>query len=169
MKSAASSAEVAQHTALQVLTDDPLAQDATSTISQLCDLRRSHHRDVVDRIVERAQALPPRERAMVEGVYLRRASAVEIGKELDIPPRIVRRDVRATVRRLMAPVFGYVLVHRDRWSGHRRQVAQLCFIEGISLRAAASMIGLSFHKVRRHDEAIRLMFEAFEAQRRRAS
>lgn len=150
------------------LTDELLAQDARD-LYYLSDLRRVHRRDIVERVIERAQALPPRERSMVEGIYLRRLSANKLARELGINPRTVRRDVHNAVRRLLAPFFPFILTHRDGWTGHRRQVAQLCHIEGMSLRAAAHVIGISFYKVRRHDEAIRLLFEAHETARRRAS
>ncbi|HLP84346.1 MAG TPA: hypothetical protein VK157_08345 [Phycisphaerales bacterium] len=169
MMSAGGSTQTTEIAVVKEFKDETSAQDATKVMNEACDLRRSHHRDVVERVVSRAQLLPPRERAMVEGVYLRQLSAVDIGRELDIPPRIVRRDVRIIVRRMLSPIFAFVMVHRDAWSGHRRQVAQLVYIEGMSLRAVAAVIGLSFHKTRRHDEAIRLTFEAFEAQKRRAS
>jgi DNA-directed RNA polymerase specialized sigma24 family protein len=153
----------------KALTDEMAAQEALQMLQQAVDLRRSHRRDVTDRIVERSQALPPFERSMVEAIYLRRMTATAVAREMRVQPRTVRRVVREAVRRVLSPLFAYVLQHREGWTGHRRQVAQLCHIEGMSLRAAAKVIGISFHTIRRHDEAVRLMFEAFETQRRRAS
>lgn len=135
----------------------------------LADIHRNERRELVDCIIERAQWLPLHQRAKVEGIYLRRLSANNLARELDVDPRGLRRDVRATVRRILSPFFSFVTTHRDGWTGNRRQVAQLCHIDGMSLRAAARVIGISFHQIRRHDDAIRLMFEAFETARRRAS
>jgi hypothetical protein len=153
----------------QVLTEDSTGQDAYAVPAFLADIHRNQRRELVERIIERAQWLPLHQRAKVEGIYLRRLSANNLARELDLDPRMLRRDVRATVHRILAPFFVFVTTHRDGWTGNRRRVAQLCHIDGMSLRAAARVIGISFYQIRRHDEAIRLMFEAFETARRRAS
>lgn len=153
----------------QPLTDDSSAHDAHLAATHTADLRRVHRRDIVERVIERAQVLPPQQRAMVEGIYLRQLSAAALSREMKLDSRCLRRDVRAIVHRVLSPIFPFVVRHRDTWTGQRRQVARLCYIEGMSLRAAAHRIGISFHKVRRHDEAIRFLFEAFETARRRAS
>ena len=56
--------------------------------------------------------------------------------------------------------FAFVIIHREQWPPTRRKVANETILHGLPLRAAAKQLDLSLHTVRRHADAIRVMYEA---------
>ena len=54
----------------------------------------------------------------------------------------------------MSREYGLVRARRGSWTSTRRRVATACFIRGLSLRAAAQELNLTFHTVRLHHAAV---------------
>lgn len=130
------------------------------------DLRRRRRRDHTARLVERAVWLPPRDRALIEAVFHHGRTVTDLAKLTGDSPRSLRRHVRQLAARLVSPRFLFVVHHRDLWTASRRRVGTACFIEGLSLRAAAGQLGMSLHTVRRHTDAIEAAYETVLAAAR---
>jgi DNA-directed RNA polymerase specialized sigma24 family protein len=92
---------------------------------------------------------------MVLAVLDRGQSAVAVGRIGNHDPRFVRRRVRRVYDRISSREFQFVAQRVDSWGGTRRRVALASFLHGMSLRQAASSLGLSVHLVRQHIAAIR--------------
>lgn len=123
------------------------------------DLRRKHARDTVDQLIDRATLLDPTERALIEAIYRDGKPVVELAPLLAADPRVLRRRIRRIVRRAMSHEFAIVAQHRDRWPATRKRVATLCVLQGLSLREAASHLGISLHAVRRQHAAVQALID----------
>ncbi|MEQ8770301.1 MAG: hypothetical protein RIB60_07310 [Phycisphaerales bacterium] len=132
------------------------------------DLRRRRQGAWVDRVLDRAEWLPASERTLVESVFRDGRTAVEIAHLTREDPRAVRRRVRRAVDRAMSDRLAFVMRARAGWSPTRRRVADLTIVEGVSMRIASQRLGLSYHTVRRHKEAIEALFNEARADRARA-
>lgn len=132
------------------------------------DLRRRRRREHTARLVERAVWLPPRDRALVEAVFRDGHPVTDLARLTGDCPRSLRRRVRQLAARLTSPRFLFVVHHRDLWTNSRRRVGTACFIEGLSLRAAARELQMSLHTVRRHTDAIEAAYETVLAAARTA-
>lgn len=73
--------------------------------------------------------------------------------------RRVRARVRALVERALSPMFVFVASRQADWTPTRRRVAQAVYLHGMTLREAASALGVSLHVVRRHADAVRTLAE----------
>ncbi len=124
------------------------------------DLRRRRQGAWVDRVLDRAEWLPADERTLIESVFRDGRTAVEVAHLTREDPRAVRRRVRRAVDRAMSDRLAFVVRARGSWSPTRRRVADLTVIEGVSMRAASERLGLSYHTVRRHREAIEALYSA---------
>jgi DNA-binding CsgD family transcriptional regulator len=144
------------------------------------DLRRHHRRDMVATLVDRAQAakLPPEDMALLRAAYGDGRTAVELAHLLAGASRTprgrddarsIRRRIRRLAQRIMSPRFVFVMRHRDTWPATRRRVAELCILQGHSLRDASKELGITLHTVRRHHEAIQALFEAVVVTTRRSA
>jgi hypothetical protein len=119
------------------------------------DLRRHRRRDEVETILLRAEHLPPADRALLLAVFQAGQTAIQVAALRGQPAKIVRREVRRLVARVLTPEFLHVVQRRSRWSRARQQVGQVCFVERLSLREASRRLALSMYAVRRHCEWIR--------------
>jgi hypothetical protein len=133
------------------------------------DLRRSPPRDLARVLTDRARWLPDPDHALVLAVYRDHRPVSEIARLRGDRPQALRRHLRALAERLLSAHAEFVagaLAAPDHagWSPTRRRVAQLCLLEGASLRAAAADLSLSLHEVRRHRAAV---LELFTEERRR--
>lgn len=124
------------------------------------DLRRRRRGEWVDRLLDRAGWLPTRERVLVEAVFRDGRSATEVARLSGDEPRTVRRRVKRAVERAMSDRLAFVVAHRASWSPMRRRVADALVVEGRSMRDASRQLGLSYHTVRRHADAIEALFLA---------
>lgn len=127
--------------------------------AEACDLRRRRRRDLVERLVDRAQWLPAEDRTLVESVYQDGRTVSDLASLLGANPRTLRRRLRRLTRRLLSPQFVFVVAHRDRWPSTRRRVAEACVLHGRSLRETARELRLSLHCVRRHHDAVTALFQ----------
>ncbi len=123
------------------------------------DLRRKQRREVVERVVERAELLTPGDRALVLAYFRDQQHASDIARLAGEPVRAMRRRLRKLVERVLSPRFQFVASRRLAWPPTRRRVACSCVLEGYTLRETSRRLGLSLHSVRRHHDAIQAMFE----------
>ena len=139
--------------------------------AEAADLRRRRRRETVELILNRSAYLPDRDRLLIEGVFGEGHSVTELSALTGEAPRTLRRRVRRIVQRMVGvgqvgagrgggDKFLFVVRHMDNWAPTRRRVAEVCVLEGLSLRQAADRLGLSLYAVRRHHEAINAQLEA---------
>lgn len=131
-----------------------------ASLERLGDLRRRRRREMIDELVERAEWLPPGDRWLIDSVYREGRRVAEVAAILDQSPRILRRRVRAILRRVKSGRFAFVATQSRAWPALKRQVARACFIEGKSQREAAGELRLSLHAVRRQWQAVDALYEA---------
>lgn len=130
------------------------------SLERLGDLRRRRRRDMIDELVERAEWLPPGDRWLIDSVYREGRCVAEVAAILNQPPRILRRRVRALLRRVRSGRFAFVATQSRAWPALKRRVARACFIEGKSQREAAGELRLTLHAVRRQCQAVDALYEA---------
>lgn len=120
----------------------------------ISDLRRKHQSAAADRLLALAEALPAPDRAILRAIYADNRSAAEVAAIVGTDPRRVRAHVRTLTRRILTPLFAFVVAHSAAWPETRRRVADACVIRGQSQRDAAIALKTSLHAVRRHCQAI---------------
>lgn len=128
------------------------------------DLRRKRRADELDQLVQRARALPERDRLLIEALFRDGKRGPQVAALMGLPVRAVRNHARRLVDRLRSPRFIYVLRHQSHWPETRRKVANAVVIRGLSNRLAASELNLSLHVVRRQMVAIHALHDAHAAQ-----
>lgn len=124
------------------------------------DLRRGRSRDLIRSVADRAKHLPPKEQALLNEVYAQGKTVTDIAKSTGETPSYLRRKVRKLTARVLDPRYRYVTEQRSTWRPTRRQVAEACVIEGLSIKEASDRLQLSQYVVRKHREAIETMYEA---------
>lgn len=144
---------------------------APATIDPLhaSDLRRRRRPTLAKEILQRAEHMAPRDRALLEAIYREGVPARALARVEGVDPRVIRRRVRRLVQRALSPHFDFVLTHREQWPPTRRRVGEALALRGMTQREAAQALGLTLHTVRRHDEAIRTMEQAARRLERAAS
>jgi hypothetical protein len=111
-------------------------------------------------ILSRVDLLPTEsDAALLRAVYGHGQSIAELARIRKERPGRTGRRVASLTRLLLSREFEFAMRHRSSLVGHRRSVATLCFIQGRSMREAARELGISFHAVRRHCEALRALME----------
>ncbi len=118
-------------------------------------------------LVRRAAWLTPEDRELVTSVFgegLSVAAYTRRRREHDpvapVSVRTARRRLRRLVTRLLSPRFAFVIENRGDWPATRRRAAMACVVQGLSLREAASKMGVSLHAVRRHMDAVEALYLA---------
>lgn len=129
------------------------------------DRRRRQRGEWVDQVLDRSRWLPASERALLETVYRDGRSAADVARLAQAHPTSVCRRIRRAVRRALDPRLAFVIAHRQGWSPLRRQVAEAAFVEGLSIRATAARVGVSYHTARRQREAVEALYREWAAQR----
>lgn len=130
---------------------------------RLSDLRRRHGRAEVEAVLALAEHLSVEERSLLRAVYQSGLAVGEVARLRGCGARALRREVRALVRRVTDPRFVFVLTRRETWGPGRRKVASACVVQGLTLREAARVAGLTLHAVRRHMGAVDALFESERA------
>lgn len=139
----------------------PMPKPISRTLrAELFDRRRRQGRDLAETLVNRAEYLLPEDRALLNAIYRDGVSVREIADLTGSHPRTVRLRIRKLAQRALDPRFTFVLTHRDQWPQTRRLVATENILHGHPLRETARQLNLSLHAVRRHADAIRVMYEA---------
>lgn len=120
-----------------------------------CDLRRTPTRQFAEMVCERAEPLEREERELLRAVYRDGLSATRVAEIRNDHPRRVAKRVRRCVQRMLTPEFEFVFQRYRDWPPTRRRIAQVCILQGKSLRATARQLRVSLHVVIRHVHAIR--------------
>jgi|GEM_PF-4299127 len=111
-------------------------------------------------IVKAAQALPARDRALLEAVFQDGRSAAELARVRGVSPRHLSRTIRVLVKRVLSPEYRFVVANRRHWPRSRAKVATVCFVQGRGIREAARLARLTFHSARRHHDAVLALLSA---------
>ncbi len=128
--------------------------------AEAADLRRRRKAEQIDQVLARSDSLPESDRLLLHAVFRDGRTAVELGALTGRSARLIRRRVKALVRRVASAPYVFVLRHMGVWTTQRRRVATACVIHGLSQRRAARELNLSLHTVRRQCGAIRALFDA---------
>lgn len=116
---------------------------------------RQWARGHAEELVLLADHLPPGDRELVQAVLrdgqtVRRLARVGGGE-----PAALSLRLRTLLDRMRSPAFRLVALRGPLLGPDDRRCAQLLFLEGLSLRAAARRTGRPLHEVRRLRDAIR--------------
>lgn len=123
------------------------------------DLRRKRHRDLAQQLVDRASALDPADRLLVEAHFRDGVPIRELAIVTGHAARSLRRRIRRLAERLRSDRFLFVARHMHQWPAPRRRVAAACVLRGMTQRQTAQQLGLTCHAVRRHLDAIEALHE----------
>jgi len=111
------------------------------------------HRDQCNELAEVVKAFGPvmraEDHALLDAVIVRGQSVKMVARLLDAPEYRVRRRLAGLLRIVTSFEFEYVLRRRSEWTPRRRCVGDACFLRGLSIRAAASVLDLTLDQVRR--------------------
>lgn len=121
--------------------------------------RRLGRRDAAEVIVERSKHLLPADAALVravfaDGVPVSRLAALSDARAGAPAARALRRRLRRLLARMLSERFVGVLRRQEEWGVTRRRVAAACVLQGLTMRQAAAALGVSYHAVRRHMDAV---------------
>ena len=114
----------------------------------------------IDVILQHSKHLAPPDRGLIEGVYLRGLSAAELARALGREPEVVRRRLARIIRRISRPLFRHVVRHKNAWPLERAAIAEAVILRGLSQRAAAVLLGVGIHRVRREIDRITALVDA---------
>jgi len=126
-------------------------------------------REHVERLVQLAEHLEEADAALIRAVYERGLSASELARATRQRRQRIQRRLAQLVSRLSSRAFRLVVRSRERWSGPRRLVGELIFLQGHTQREAARRAGLSLHEVRQHVASIRALADAADEVERSAA
>ncbi len=130
------------------------------------DLRWARERRGAEGVLARASGLLPVDRALLESVLEDGRSVASVAALMGEPAWRVRRRVHRLLDRIGSALFAFVAVRGGAMPADQRRVAMACFVEGRTIREAARVLGLSFHRARTLALTTRLECEAFERARR---
>ena len=129
-------------------------------LSAAVTLKRASARAFAERAAQRANHLDEPERQLLLAVCQRGQKATEIAALVGENVRRTRRRIRGLLRRVMSREFALVVAQREAWGTTMRAVGDACIVRGHSLNRAAATLGLTYHAVRRHRDAIVAMANA---------
>jgi DNA-directed RNA polymerase specialized sigma24 family protein len=113
-----------------------------------------------ERVLALAGFLPEPERIMLEALLREGVSPHTLAKLRGTTTRTVHRRAAMLVRRVSSPAFAVAVAHDDAWDRVRAGAARMCVVEGLSVRVAASRLGVSLYAVRRELSRVHAMAEA---------
>ena len=128
---------------MNLTVETPREQDAKET------LRRR-----TEGLLTYAEHLDSADRALVEAVFERGASAAGLARAMSRDPRHVRRRLKRLINRMSSRMFQFVLRQRMHWTPNQRRVAEAVVLRGLTQRQAASELGLTLHQVRTYMHAV---------------
>ncbi|MDX2131858.1 MAG: hypothetical protein SFY69_07390 [Planctomycetota bacterium] len=126
------------------------------------DRRAAERARLADAARLAAGYLEPRDRAILEGVYVHGHTCADLARLMGEPrqARTLRRRLRRLTALVVAPEFGFVLRQQSAWPTSRRAVARAIFLRGRSVREAAAELGITQHAVRRQRDAVLALVES---------
>lgn len=113
----------------------------------------------IERLLEWAEILPPAERSLLRCAYDWGVSSREISLLTGQTPRVIRRRIRAVLKRVNSPAFRTTARLIETFPEPRREIARLVILHGLTQRMAAAKLGITMHRVRRELLAIEAMCE----------
>ena len=117
------------------------------------------NQDLIERILELAEHLPPQDRALLESVYKAGMAPMTIALASGQSRSRVCGKLRRLMRRLQSPLYQFAVRHRRDWPSERRAIAESVILRGQTQRATAAIMGLSLHQVRVELSRIEFLFE----------
>jgi hypothetical protein len=127
------------------------------TKKQVTDLRLHKEPTLANQLAPRIGFLPPADRILLEQVYIQGWPVARVAALTGEPPRKVRRRAKRLATRALKPVFLEVALHSDGWPRDMRAVGAAVFIRGLSIRAAAAELSLSYGSATLHARTIRAL------------
>ena len=116
--------------------------------------------DVSRHFLGLAKYLRSEDATLIRAIHGDGMSIARIALLMGLDPRLVARRAQSLTRRLSSATFNYVLLRLDEFEPERARVAQSCVIQGMSLRSASTLLGLSIYQVRQHRAAVLAAVEA---------
>lgn len=129
-----------------------------STCKSLESMRTHIH--YYEELIElRAGWLDPKDRALLEVVYLQGLSIKLLAAVTGIDESSLRRRIRILTRRLRSPEFLFCMRNQERFNKLEMSVAQHYFIERKSIPAVACQNETTIYRVRKILKRIRTLME----------
>ena len=119
--------------------------------------RRSHRRNYIERLLDRAKYLDESDHALIAQVYQYGSSISGIARVSGQSASNLRRHVARLLKRMNSPLFTFMMAHGDLLPGPTRKIATLVVLKGCSQRRAASLSGQTLHRVRKHLQTLRAL------------
>jgi DNA-directed RNA polymerase specialized sigma24 family protein len=107
------------------------------------------------RILARAQALAPADRALVEQVYAQGQSLRQIAQASGVPSDRLQRRLLRLLKRMRTPLFTFVASRGELLPREVQATAERVVLQGQSLRETARQTRQSLYRVRQHMQIIR--------------
>lgn len=123
------------------------------------DLRRAREREVIERLLLRAECLPRRDEILIRAVLEDGRRVTDVAIAAGVCPRLLRGRVKRLIRRLATPQYAFVATRIGEWTATRRKVADACYLQGLSMADASRQLGMSRHQVRFHRDAVDALFQ----------
>jgi hypothetical protein len=121
-----------------------------------------HNRKVLELLLQRSEWLPIGQRGMVRAVYGLGQRAADVARMSRERAQPFRRRLRRIVRRVLTREFVFVVNNRERWTARRWRIASLIFVDGMSVKNAAKVAGVSYYAARQHRFAVLEMMRKSE-------
>ncbi|MEZ6194057.1 MAG: hypothetical protein R3C45_22650 [Phycisphaerales bacterium] len=111
---------------------------------------RQLNRRQVEQLIALADYLPPTDRVLIEHILGKGMPVARIAKLYQRPPRLLRRQAQAIIKRMSNKLFRFVAVQQETLPAEVRLTAKYVVLHGMSLRQAAQESGRTLHHVRQH-------------------
>jgi hypothetical protein len=92
--------------------------------------------------------LPRPDYQLLTALLLKRVPLTTLAGLMGVDRGVVRRRVARLLARITAPEFYYITMGHVELSDSDRSVAELCYVQGVSLRECAKRLNISFGMVR---------------------
>jgi hypothetical protein len=121
--------------------------------------RRRAMGDQTDRLLHRSMLLDREDQALIVSVYRDHVPIPRLAAIRNESTRQVRRRIQRLSDRLLTPRTSYLLARKHAWEHERWAAAQRCLVAGHGMRRVADDLGISLHRVRKHVDAVRTLFD----------
>ncbi len=121
------------------------------------DLRSARTPTVVEEVAARVAFLPPTERVLLEQVLIHGWTTARLAALTGETKQQVYRRIRKLTARTLTDAFEQVTMHSEGWNGEMKSVGEAVFVRGISVKAAAVALGLTYSAAMLHARTIRAL------------
>lgn len=136
-----------------------MSESIHSTTNTEAD-RRSHRRNAIEKLLDRAKYLNETDRALIDQVYRYGSSISSVARISGQRAANLRRQMAKLLKRVNSPLFAFMIVHGDLLPVKVQRTAKLVVLKGYSQRRAADVSGQTLHRVRRHMEVLHALARA---------